>query len=270
MTYNNACANPSSNTPWYSRSADEVLATLESSIEGLSSEEASSRLAADGPNELREVTRVSLASVLIGQFKGLIIWILIAAGILSGLLGEVVDSVAIFAIVILNAMIGFYQEWNAERSIAALMKMTAPKAKVRRDGNVVSVPASTIVVGDILTMEAGDLVAADCRLLETASMMCIESALTGESEAVSKQSALLELDDIQLGDRENMAFMGTSVATGTGLAVAVATAMKTELGRIAEMIEEAGTKKGTPLQRKLDSFGRVLVWATLGIITLLF
>ena len=197
MTYNSASAKPSSNTPWTSRTAADVLATFESTIEGLSSEEAASRLAAHGPNELREGKRVSVASVLISQFKGLIIWILVAAGILSGLLGEVVDAVAIFAIVILNAMIGFYQEWNAERSIDALMKLTTPKAKVRRDGKVISVPASTIVVGDILTLEAGDLVAADCRLLETASMMCIESALTGEADAVRKQSAVHGCPSIQ-------------------------------------------------------------------------
>ena len=188
----------------------------------------------------------------------------------SGVLGEVVDAIAILAIVVLNAVIGFYQEFNAEKSIAALKKMTAPQAKVRRDGQVTSIPASGIVAGDILALEAGDLVAADARLLEAASLKCIESPLTRESKAVTKQPATLEQGDIPLGDRENMVFMGTSVAAGTGQAVVVATAMNTELGRIAGLIEEAGAEEGTPLQQKLDSFGRILVWAALGIVALLF
>ena len=257
--------NERSNMAWYNRSAADVLETLESRIEGLSTQEADLRLAADGSNELREGKRVSLASVLVGQFKGLIVWILIAAGVLSGMLGEIVDAAAIFAIVILNAMIGFYQEWNAERSIAALMKMTEPKAKVRRDGKVNSIPASEIVVGDILTMEAGDIVPADCRLLETASLMCIESALTGESEAVDKKAITLQQADLPLGDRENLIFMGTAIASGTAKAVVVGTAMQTEIGHIASLLGQAVAEEGTegtPLQHKLAAFGRVLVWAS--------
>jgi Ca2+-transporting ATPase len=255
---------------WHSQSAEEVLAQLGSAATGLSASEAAHRLAADGPNELKEGKRISPWQIFLGQFKSLIIWILIVAGVISGLLGEVVDAIAILAIVVLNAVIGFYQEFKAEESIAALKKMTAPQAKVRRDGHVTSIPAAGIVVGDILALEAGDLVAADARLLEAASLKCIESALTGESEAVTKQPATLEQGDVELGDRENMLFMGTSIAAGTGQAVVVATAMKTELGRIAGLIEEAGAEEGTPLQKKLDSFGRILVWATLGIVALLF
>ena len=255
---------------WHNRSAEEVVAHLGSSATGLSAAEAAQRLAANGPNELKEGRRISALQIFLGQFKSLIIWILIAAGIISGMLGEVVDTIAILAIVVLNAVIGFYQEFNAEQSIAALKKMTAPQAKVRRDGKVTSIPASGIVAGDILELEAGDLVAADARLLTAASLKCIESALTGESEAVTKQPATLEQVDIPLGDRENMVFMGTIVAAGTGQAVVVATAMKTELGRIAELIEETGADQSTPLQRKLDAFGRILVWAALGIVALLF
>ena len=135
---------------------------------------------------MKEGRRISPFQIFLGQFKSLIIWILIAAGVISGVLGEVVDAIAILAIVVLNAVIGFYQEFNAEKSIAALKKMTAPQAKVRRDGQVTSIPASGIVAADILTLEAGDLVAADARLLEAASLKRIESALTGESEAVTK------------------------------------------------------------------------------------
>ncbi len=246
-----------------------MVAQLDSSAKGLSAQEAAKRLAADGPNELTEGKRISPFQIFLGQFKSLIIWILIVAGVISGVLGEVVDAIAILAIVVLNAVIGFYQEYNAEKSIAALKKMAAPQAKVRRDGKVASIPAAGIVVGDILSLEAGDLIAADARLLTAASLKCIESALTGESEAVTKQPGILEQEDMPLGDRENMMFMGTSVAAGTGEAVVVGTAMNTELGRIAGLIDTAGNEK-TPLQTKLDSFGRILVWATLGIVVLLF
>ena len=258
---------------WHSQSAEDVLLKLRSAATGLSATDAAQRLAANGPNELKEGKRISPLQIFLRQFKSLIIWILIAAGVISGVLGEVVDCIAIFAIVVLNAVIGFYQEFNAEKSIAALKKMTAPQAKVRRDGQVTSIAAAGIVTGDLLVLEAGDLVAADARLLEAASLRCIESALTGESDAVEKQPATLEPGDIPLGDRANMVFMGTGVAAGTGHAVVVATAMNTELGRIAGLLESAEAEEGevgTPLQQKLNSVGRILVWATLGIVALLF
>ncbi|MBF0104591.1 MAG: cation-translocating P-type ATPase [Deltaproteobacteria bacterium] len=255
---------------WHSQSAEDALSQLASTADGLSSQEAEQRLLTNGLNELKEGKHISPLQIILGQFKSLLIWILIAAGVVSGLLGEIVDAIAILAIVVLNAVIGFYQEFNAEKSIAALKKMTAPKAKVQRDGQVTSIAASGIVAGDILVLEAGDLVAADARLLKAASLKCIESALTGESEAVTKQAGNLKQADIPLGDRENMVFMGTSVAAGTGVAVVVATAMETELGRIASLIEEAGAEERTPLEKKLESFGRVLVWAALGIVALLF
>jgi Ca2+-transporting ATPase len=257
-------------TVWHSQSAEQVLTRLAATAEGLSSQESARRLATNGPNELKEGKPSSPLQMFLGQFKSLIIWILIIAGVISGLLGEVVDCIAILAIVVLNAVIGFQQEFKAEKSIAALKKLTAPQATVRRDGQVRSIPASGIVEGDILTLAAGDLVAADARLLEAASLRCMESALTGESEAVTKLATTLGQGDVPLGDRGNMVFMGTSVAAGTGRAVVVATAMNTELGRIAGLIEEAGAEEGTPLQQKLNSFGRILVWATLGIVGLLF
>lgn len=255
---------------WHSKSSEEVLISVGSIPSGLAAQEAASRLVKFGPNELKEGKPISPLAIFLGQFKSLIVWILIVAGVVSGLLGEVVDCIAILAIVVLNAGIGFYQEFNAEKSIAALKKMTAPHAKVRREGKVTSIAASEIVVGDIIELEAGDLVAADARLLEAASLKCIESALTGESDAVEKQPATLGQGDFPLGDRENMVFMGTSVATGQGIAVVVATAMQTEVGRIAGLIQEAGADAGTPLQQKLDAFGRILVWASLGIVALLF
>ena len=170
---------------WHNQSAEEVLAQFGSAASGLSGTEAAKRLAADGPNELKEGRRISPWQIFFGQFKSLIIWILIVAGVVSGVLGEVVDAIAILAIVVLNAVIGFYQEFNAEKSIAALKKMTAPQAKVRRDGQVSSIPASAIVTGDILELEAGDLVAADARLMSAASLKCIED----NYEAVKKQDS---------------------------------------------------------------------------------
>jgi len=255
---------------WQNQSAETVLTQLRSVPTGLTAHEAATRLAADGPNELQEGERISRWKIFLSQFKSLLIWVLIIAGIISGVMGQAVDAIAILTIVVLNAVVGFYQESKAEKSIAALKQMTAPLAKVRREGQVTMVPAKDIVLGDILALEAGDLVAADARLLETTSLKCIESALTGEAEAVTKQSALLKHANVPLGDRANMVFMGTSIAAGTGQAVVVATAMKTELGRIAGLIAGAEAEEKTPLQQKLNSFARVLVWATLGIIALLF
>ncbi len=255
---------------WYSRPAAEVLTHFGSAATGLSAAEAARRLAADGPNALQEGRRINPLWIFFGQFKSLIIWILIAAGVTSGLLGERADAVAILAIVILNAVIGFYQEFNAEKSVAALKKMTAPRAKVRRDGQVASIPAADVVAGDIIALEAGDLVAADARILESASLACIESALTGESEAARKRAETLPPGETALGDRANMLFMGTSVVAGTGQAVVVATAMNSELGRIAGLLAEAGAEERTPLEQKLESFARVLVWVALGIVALLF
>lgn len=255
---------------WHNRSVEVVLAQVGSSLEGLSVDEAARRLAAHGPNQLKEAKPINPLEIFLGQFKSLIIWILIVAAVVSGVLGEVVDALAIIAIVVLNAVIGFYQEFNAEKSIAALNKLTAPRAKVRRGGKVVIIPAAEIVPGDVLELEAGDLVAADARLLEAMSLKCVESALTGESEAVTKRAVTLERADVPLGDRENLVFMGTSVATGQGRAVVVATAMQTEVGHIAGLIQAAGADESTPLQQKLQGFGRILVWATLGIVALLF
>jgi P-type Ca2+ transporter type 2C len=263
-------ARTAQSSPWHQRTAEETLAALHATRAGLPAAEAARRLMEHGRNELAEGKSISPWSIFFGQFKNLIVWILIVAGVISGILGERVDAIAILAIVVLNAVIGFYQEFSAEKSIAALRKMTAPRAKVVRDGTVTVVPAGEVVPGDILELEAGDLVSADARVLEAASLRCIESALTGESEAVNKCATTLDGADVPLGDRENMVFMGTSVAAGQGRAVIVGTAMNTEIGHIAGLIQQAGTEGGTPLQQKLEAFGRILVWASLGIVALLF
>jgi len=265
-----AGAVPLKQEAWHRREAADVLRACDSSASGLSATEAARRLAANGPNELKEGKSISAFQIFLRQFKSIIIWILIVAGVISGVMGEAMDAVAILSIVALNAIIGFYQEFSAEKSVATLRKLTAPQARVRRDGRIVPIAAAGLVVGDILALEAGDLVAADARLLDAHSLRCVESALTGEAAAVSKNPAVLPKLNTPLGDRANMVFVGTNVAAGTGHAVVVATAMRTELGHIAGMITEAGAEEETPLQRKLDSFGRILLWATLGIVALLF
>jgi Ca2+-transporting ATPase len=243
---------------------------LSSSRSGLSREEAARRLLEHGPNELREAEPVRPITLLIGQFKSLIVWILVAAALVSGVMGEWADCIAILAIVIINGLIGFYQEYNAERSLAALRRMTAPHARVRRDGQSLTIPATEVVPGDMLELEAGDLVPADARLLEASTLKTIEAALTGESEAVEKLPAGLDRNDVPLGDRRNMVFLGTVVATGKGLAVAAETGMGTEMGRIADLLAGASSEEATPLQKKLQAFGRILVWACLGIVGLIF
>ena len=255
---------------WHVSSPEQVLERLGASKDGLTSAEAARRLAEHGPNELQETNVISPLGIFFGQFNSLIVWLLILAGVVAGALGEIVDAIAILAIVLLNGLIGFYQEFKAGKSIAALRKMTAPHARIRRDGKSLTVPASQLVIGDILEAGSRRSCGGDARLLEATSLRCVESALTGESEAVNKAATILDDSELPLGDRENMLFKGTSVAAGQGVAVVVATGMKTELGRIAGLIQEAGVGERTPLQEKLESFGRVLVWASLGIVALLF
>lgn len=258
------------NGAWYRLTSAEALSAMESGMEGLAAEEAARRLAAAGPNVLVESRPVRPWQILAAQFKSLIVWLLLAAAGLSALLGEWLDAGAIAAIVVLNAVIGFYQEYSAERAISALRHMTAPQARVRRDGHVRLVPAMAIAPGDVVELQAGDVVPADMRLLEAARLKTVESALTGESEAVSKSATALDVDELPLGDRTNMAFMGTSVATGTGLGLVVATGMQTEIGRIAGLLAGASRDVETPLQRRLEQLGRVLVWASLAIVVLIF
>lgn len=255
--------------PWQVEAAN-LFKQLSSTENGLSAVEAAAYLSSEGANTLQEGAPTSVLKIIAAQFKSVMIWILLGAAVISGVLGDMIDFLVIVAIVVLNAVIGFYQEFKAEKSIAALKNMTAPQAKVKRDGQVIIIPAADIVVGDILVLEAGDLVAADARLLQTASLKITESALTGESESVEKQANTLLAADAPLGDRDNMVFAGTSVANGTATALVVATAMNTELGQIARLIKDASSSEGTPLQQKLDSFGRILVWFSLAIVTLLF
>ncbi len=261
---------PAASRSWHALDERAVLAEMSSCRTGLTQDVAAARLLEHGPNELRQAVRVRPVAILIGQFKGLIVWILVAAAFVSGIMNEWADCVAILTIVVVNGLIGFYQEYNAERSLAALRRMTAPHARVRRDGRSLSILAAEVVPGDILELEAGDLVPADARVLEAAALKTVEAALTGESEAVDKGAACLDRENVPLGDRRNMVFLGTSVATGKGLALAVETGMGTEIGRIAELLAGATCEEATPLQKKLHSFGQILVCGSLGIVGLIF
>ncbi len=253
---------------WHILTSDDVLTAVQSHRNGLSHAEVARRMERNGPNVLHTVLRTPWSRILLRQFKSLLIWVLVAAAILSAVLGEWIDCIAILTIIGLNAVIGFYQEFSAEKSIAALRHLTAPRAHVWRDGKLTQVSAAEIVRGDVLQLEPGDIVAADARLLEATSLQCVESVLTGESEAVTKSVAAIPEPEAPLGDRLNMVFMGTTVAAGAGKAVVTATGMRSEVGRIATLLGET-SETTTPLQKKLDGFGRILAWAALGIVVLL-
>jgi len=254
---------------WHALSAEEVVRRVDVGPTGLKAAEVQQRLARNGQNELAMAETTGRWRILATQFASLIVWILIGAAIVSATFGEWVDAIAILVIVAMNALIGFYQEYNAERSIAALRRMTAPLAKVRRDGQIILVPAREVVVGDMVQLEAGDIVAADGRLLHAASLACGEAALTGESASVDKRADAIVAESAPLGDRTNVVFMGTSVTSGTAEAVVVATGMRTELGTIAELMRSQMDTQ-TPLQKRLQAFGRVLLWASLVIVVILF
>lgn len=222
-----------------------------------------------GPNQLAEAPPIPAWRKLLAQFKDLVIWILFAAAIVSGVLGEWVDTIAILAIVLLNGVIGFLQEERAGRALAALQKMSAPLARVMRDGTWNSIPAKDLVPGDIVEIEAGDNIPADARLLQAFSLSVQEAALTGESVPVEKDSDTTLSRDASLGDRRNMLYMGTIASSGKALAVVVATGMRTELGHIAGMLH-AHEQEPTPLQRRLAELGRILIFVCLAIVAVIF
>ncbi len=238
--------------------------------QGLSAEEAAARLAREGPNEIRREKGKSLWAILGGQFRGAMTWLLVGACIVSGALGEVVDAIAIGAIIVLNALIGFVQEYRASRAMNALKAMTAPRARVRRGGQLETLAAKDIVVGDLLVLDAGDVVAADALLLEVHALSVDEATLTGESMPVEKDTAPTA-EGTPLAERTDQVFMGTSVGNGSALAVVTQTGMKTELGRIASLLAEVKSEP-TPLEGRLEQVGRLLLVLCLviaGIVALL-
>ncbi|MEW5784994.1 MAG: cation-translocating P-type ATPase [Bacillota bacterium] len=244
---------------WTNLTGEEVCRNLGTNPGvGLAGSEVESRRRRWGENILAEATRLSLPVLFINQFKDFMVLVLLGATLLSGLLGEYGDALTIMVIVLINAVLGLVQEYRAERSLEALHKLAAPRSRVLRAGEIVVIPAREVVPGDLVFLEAGDRISADLRLLSAQSLAVNEAALTGESEAVLKRTARLPVAAATPGDALNMAFSGTTVVAGRGEGVVVATAMQTELGRIAHLIEGAA-QAATPLQERLTRLGKTLV-----------
>lgn len=263
---------------FYCEEVNSVLAKIQSSVEGLSTQEADKRLAENGKNKLTEAAKDSLLKRFINQLMDPMILILLAAATISGILAVVenesfADVIIILAVVIINAVLGVYQESKAEKAIEALQEMSAATSKVLRDGKITSVHSEDLVVGDVVLLEAGDAVPADGRLVENASLKIEEAALTGESVPVTKLIDVINLSetakDIPLGDRKNMVYMGSTVVYGRGKAVITATGMETEMGKIADALAKAEEGQ-TPLQIKLSQLSKVLTWLVLGICAVIF
>ncbi len=254
---------------WFDQSVPAVLRDLKVSAErGLSDAEAKQRLVQYGPNSIEEARRVSLMKIFLSQFTSPIVWILLAAMVISGLVDEWTDCWVIAAIVILNAVLGCVQEYRAEEAIAALKKMVSLKAKVLRDGNVAEIDASEVVPGDIVLLETGDKIPADSRLIEVVNLATQEASLTGESMPVQKNTEALH-DHIAVADQQNMVFASTIITNGRGKAVVIGTGMQTEIGKIARMIKET-KQEPTPLQKKLASLSRLLAFLVIIIAAAVF
>ena len=254
---------------WHQKDITSVFEKLHTSIHGLSLEEAQKRLEQYGPNELTEKKKKTPLMMFLDQFRDFMILVLIAAAIISGIIGEPSDTIAIIVILVLNAVIGFIQEYRAEKAMAALKKMAAPSATVIRNGVPEIISASQLVPGDIVILEAGKIVPADMRLVEAAQLKVEEASLTGESVPVEKHTKALPDEHLPLGDRKNIAYKGTFVTYGRGSGVVVATGMNTELGKIAAMLQE-GAEVKTPLQKRLAAFGKKLAIAVLFICAIVF
>ncbi|HBY07658.1 MAG TPA: ATPase, partial [Chloroflexi bacterium] len=252
----------------YQLSPQEVLENLKSdSLNGLSKTEVQTRLSQYGPNELVEHGQKSPWKIFFSQFKEVMVIVLLIAALVSAFLGEFTEVIVILAIVALNAILGFTQEYRAEQAMEALKKMAVPFVRVRREGHVQEISSTELVPGDIVLLEAGNLIPADCRVLESASLKVQESALTGESEPVEKRVAAISGDHLPLGDRANLLYMGTTVTYGRGLGIVTATGMKTELGNIAGLLQNVEEDQ-TPLQRRLAKLGKTLAWVALGIVAI--
>jgi Ca2+-transporting ATPase len=255
---------------WHALDTAEVARRLGvDPAQGLAPEEAAARLVRNGPNVLAEPPPEPWWRTLLRQFRPLVIWVLIAAAIVAGFLRDWADAVAILVIVMLNALIGFFQEERAARALAALERLAAPAARVMRGGQDADIPARELVPGDRIELEAGDHVPADARLVEGFGLEIQEAALTGESTPVAKAPGGGLPGPTPLADRHTMVHAGTVVAAGHGAAVVVATGMDTELGRIASLLERTGPEP-TPLQRRLEELGRVIVAACLVIVAVIF
>ncbi|MDR3564866.1 MAG: calcium-translocating P-type ATPase, SERCA-type [Negativicutes bacterium] len=248
---------------WYARKAEEALLFWRTDEQdGLATGEARDRLEQFGYNEMAEQPKVAWWKRFLAQFQDFMVLVLLAATLISALLGEYADAVTILAIVLINAILGFIQEYRAEQSMDALKRLTTPTAQVVRNGMVQHIPARELVPGDILMLESGDIIAADARLVATSNLEAEEAALTGESLPVGKTADKVYLEDAALGDRKNMVYAGTLVTRGRGKAIVCGTGMQTEVGQIAGLILAAEDEE-TPLQKRLDHLGKWLVWGCL-------
>ncbi len=255
---------------WYSREANAVLDSLNVTAEqGLVDAEVQARALQYGPNELVDKGTKNPLLIIWEQLADPLIFLLIGAAVISGFLGKWDSTIAITAIVVLNAVLGFSQEYRAEQAINALKKMASPSVRVRRNGRVEDVPPETLVPGDIMLVEAGSIVPADGRVIDSGSLQVLEASLTGESLPVSKKTKPLHAENIPVGDRTNMLYMGTSISYGRGEAVVVNTGMKTQLGRIATLISSVDDDP-TPLQQRLAEVGKALLYLALAIIAISF
>jgi Ca2+-transporting ATPase len=255
---------------WWEKSPEDIVAILKTDMrQGLTENQAKERLRLDGTNQLPEPTPISPWRLLFSQFTSFIVWILIIAAFISGLLQEWTDALSIAIIVILNAVLGFFQEYRAEQSLAALKKLSTPLSKVIRQGELKTIPAKEIVKGDLILLEAGDRIPADGRLIQATQLSTQEAALTGEAASIQKITSPLLGKQLAIGDRKNMGFMGTIVVSGKGYLLVTETGLQTEIGKIASLLQ-AGREEPTPLQIKLEKFGHKLVWICLGIIALVF
>ncbi|MCC7206110.1 MAG: cation-translocating P-type ATPase [Anaerolineae bacterium] len=255
---------------WHALEPHEALGRLGSDAEaGLTTAEVSRRRASYGPNALAEAPRTPLWRRFLAQFQNFVIYILIFATVVSFLLGDQIEAFVIAAIVILNAVLGLVQEGRAEKALDALKKLAAPDARVRRDGQTQMVRAADLVPGDLVLLEAGDFIPADVRLLETANMKVEEAALTGESVPVEKDADSQAKPDSSLGDRHNMAYMGTVLTYGRGKGLVIATGMQTEMGKIAGLLQETEQEE-TPLQKRLNGLGKTLSIGALAICGVVF
>jgi Ca2+-transporting ATPase len=259
---------------WHSLTVDEVCLKLESSLQGLSSEEASIRLNKYGFNELRKIRRFSALRIFANQFKSIFVLMLIVAALISAVmsmqrgLGELTDSAVIMAIVLINAIIGFFQEYKSEKTLEAMQKLTTPKARVLRDGEVKSIEARLLVPGDVVILEEGDRIPADCRLIEAYELKTNEAVLTGESTPVEKTVEPLA-PDAPIHERRNMVFMATYVVSGRGKAIVVTTGMRTEFGKIAEQVQMMEIEE-PPLKIKLDKFAKKVAYLVVALCIAIF
>lgn len=257
--------------PWWQLDVNAVAKTLATDlVNGLTTQEVTTRLSKYGTNQLQEKKGRGPWSMFFDQFKDFIIWVLIAAALVSGFLQEWIDAVVIIAIVIINAIIGFVQEFRAEKSLDALKKLSSPNSKVIRDGQHAVVASSQLVPGDLIELEAGDHIPADSRVVwATSNFTTSEASLTGESTPVMKTNLALQEKEVPLADRANMIYMGTSVSSGKAKALVADTAMQTELGKIAGMIQEI-EEDTTPLQKKLEEFGKLIVYVCFVLVAMVF